>query len=152
MNTVNISVPDTEKVINYAPNYFRRINLILGRYTKRSVCSCFSVNNTLLLCVGGSMLHRWKQLRAHYKYMSWRVSLNILTPLTGICRTTWCGVLPWIWWWAWAKLTETPGKPYARYAARTCGLRQNQADTSFYNIEILNVAKARQKKKLEREC
>lgn len=35
MNTVNISVPDTEKVINYSPNYYRRLNLILAKYTKR---------------------------------------------------------------------------------------------------------------------
>lgn len=35
MNTVNISIPDTEKVINYSPNYYRRLNLILAKYTKR---------------------------------------------------------------------------------------------------------------------
>lgn len=37
MDTVNISVPDTEKVINYSPNYYRRLNLILAKYTKRFV-------------------------------------------------------------------------------------------------------------------
>lgn len=42
MGTVNISVPDTEKVINYSPNYYRRLNLILTRYTKRCVLLCIS--------------------------------------------------------------------------------------------------------------
>lgn len=40
MGTVNISVPDTEKVINYSPNYYRRLNLVLARYTKRCVSTC----------------------------------------------------------------------------------------------------------------
>lgn len=43
MDTVNISVPDTEKVINYSPNYYRRLNVILARYNKRSVCVTFVV-------------------------------------------------------------------------------------------------------------
>lgn len=38
MDTVNISVPDTEKVINYSPNYYRRLNLVLARYNKRCLC------------------------------------------------------------------------------------------------------------------
>lgn len=46
MDTVNISVPDTEKVINYSPNYYRRLNLILARYTKRCVCM-----SLLCLCI-----------------------------------------------------------------------------------------------------
>ncbi|XP_034557208.1 neprilysin-like [Notolabrus celidotus] len=37
MDTVNISIPDTEKVINYSPNYYRRLNLILAKYTKRDL-------------------------------------------------------------------------------------------------------------------
>lgn len=37
MDTVNITVPDTEKVINYSPNYYRRLNLVLARYSKRCV-------------------------------------------------------------------------------------------------------------------
>lgn len=40
MDTVNISVPDTEKVINYSPNYYRRLGLVLNRYTQRSVRIC----------------------------------------------------------------------------------------------------------------
>ena len=35
MGTVGITVPDTESVINYAPNYFRRLNPILAKNTKR---------------------------------------------------------------------------------------------------------------------
>ncbi len=37
MDTVNISIPDTEKIINYSPNYYRKLNSVLARYTKRSV-------------------------------------------------------------------------------------------------------------------
>lgn len=51
MDTVNISVPDTEKVINYAPNYFRRLNLILAKYTKRSVCMSSCVCEQCPVCV-----------------------------------------------------------------------------------------------------
>ncbi|KAG7268361.1 hypothetical protein CRUP_019571, partial [Coryphaenoides rupestris] len=37
MGTVNISVPDSENVVNYAPNYFRRLKPVLAKYTKRCV-------------------------------------------------------------------------------------------------------------------
>lgn len=37
MNTVNVTIPETEKIMNYAPNYFRRLNHILAKYSKRSV-------------------------------------------------------------------------------------------------------------------
>lgn len=37
MDTVNISIPETEKIMVYAPNYFRRLNHTLAKYTKRSV-------------------------------------------------------------------------------------------------------------------
>ncbi|XP_061537525.1 neprilysin-like isoform X1 [Phycodurus eques] len=37
MNTVNITVMETEEVINLNPNYFRRLNQLLARYTKRDV-------------------------------------------------------------------------------------------------------------------
>lgn len=133
MDTVNISVPDTEKVINYSPNYYRRLNLILARYSKRSVCmslySCLCIIACLWVCVcGGVSTHaQWKQLLARHWYVlklcvSHRVSLNIIPLLTGICRTTWCGVLLWTWWWAWAELTGTPGRPSERYTARTLTL------------------------------
>lgn len=59
MDTVNISVPDTEKVINYSPNYYRRLNLILARYSKRSVCmslySCLCIIACLWVCVCGGV-------------------------------------------------------------------------------------------------
>lgn len=37
MDTVNISIPEMEKIMMYAPNYFRRLNHTLAKYTKRSV-------------------------------------------------------------------------------------------------------------------
>ncbi|XP_077397778.1 neprilysin-like [Festucalex cinctus] len=37
MNTVNITVTDTEEVINLSPNYFKKLNPLLARYTKRDV-------------------------------------------------------------------------------------------------------------------
>lgn len=60
MNTVNISVPDTEKVINYAPNYFRRLNEILGNHTKRDL----------------------------QNYMVWRFSMNMVVGLSKPYRAT----------------------------------------------------------------
>lgn len=35
MDSVNISVSDSENIINYAPNYYRRLSLVLPKYTKR---------------------------------------------------------------------------------------------------------------------
>uniref|UniRef100_A0A4W5JRE5 Uncharacterized protein n=1 Tax=Hucho hucho TaxID=62062 RepID=A0A4W5JRE5_9TELE len=35
MGTVGITVPDTESVINYAPNYYKRLSPVLAKYTKR---------------------------------------------------------------------------------------------------------------------
>lgn len=37
MDTVNISIPKSEKIINYSPNYYRRLNFVLAKYTKRCV-------------------------------------------------------------------------------------------------------------------
>uniref|UniRef100_A0A3Q2YK44 Neprilysin n=1 Tax=Hippocampus comes TaxID=109280 RepID=A0A3Q2YK44_HIPCM len=37
MNTVNITVTDTEEVINLSPNYFKKLNPLLARYSKRDV-------------------------------------------------------------------------------------------------------------------
>lgn len=139
MNTVNITVPDTEKVINYSPNYYRRLNLILARYTKRFVplylvvCSCFCVCKCVhmhvfvrfaivCVCGGGSSQHAMKtaahQLLIYCSFEWVRAPLNILSLLAGIYRTTWYGALLWTWWLAWAEHTETPGKPTARYASR----------------------------------
>uniref|UniRef100_A0AAX7UJ34 Neprilysin n=1 Tax=Astatotilapia calliptera TaxID=8154 RepID=A0AAX7UJ34_ASTCA len=60
MNTVNISVPDTEKVINYSPNYYRRLNLILAKYTKRDL----------------------------QNYMVWRFAMNMVVGLSRAYRDT----------------------------------------------------------------
>uniref|UniRef100_A0A672YXG9 Neprilysin n=1 Tax=Sphaeramia orbicularis TaxID=375764 RepID=A0A672YXG9_9TELE len=60
MDTVNISVPDTEKVINYSPNYYRRLNLILNRYTKRDL----------------------------QNYMVWRFAMNMVVGLSRAYRDT----------------------------------------------------------------
>ncbi|XP_077466758.1 neprilysin-like [Stigmatopora argus] len=37
MNTVNITVTDTEEVINLNPNYFKKLNQLLARFTKRDI-------------------------------------------------------------------------------------------------------------------
>ncbi|XP_024910669.1 neprilysin isoform X2 [Cynoglossus semilaevis] len=37
MDSVNISVSDSENIINYAPNYYRRLSLVLPKYTKRDL-------------------------------------------------------------------------------------------------------------------
>uniref|UniRef100_A0A4W6BZ76 Neprilysin n=1 Tax=Lates calcarifer TaxID=8187 RepID=A0A4W6BZ76_LATCA len=60
MDTVNITVPDTEKIINYSPNYYRRLNLILARYTKRDL----------------------------QNYMVWRFAMNMVVGLSRAYRDT----------------------------------------------------------------
>ncbi|XP_074498372.1 neprilysin-like isoform X2 [Sebastes fasciatus] len=60
MDTVNITVPDTEKVINYSPNYFRRLNLILAKYNKRDL----------------------------QNYMVWRFAMNMVVGLSRTYRDT----------------------------------------------------------------
>ena len=54
--------------------------------------------------------------------VSRKAFLTMFLLLSGICRTTWCGVLVWTWWWAWAKFTETQGKLSARYTTIAQGL------------------------------
>ena len=83
MDTVNISIKETEKIMNYAPNYFRRLNHTLAKYTKRSVYNETGWFFLVEYCgfgVGGGVgvvLH----------------TMGILYLLTGICKTTWFGVL-----------------------------------------------------------
>uniref|UniRef100_A0AAQ5ZZ99 Neprilysin n=1 Tax=Amphiprion ocellaris TaxID=80972 RepID=A0AAQ5ZZ99_AMPOC len=60
MGTVNISIPDTEKVINYSPNYYRRLNLVLSKYTKRDL----------------------------QNYMVWRFAMNMVVGLSRAYRDT----------------------------------------------------------------
>lgn len=35
MTAVNLSIEDSEQVILYAPNYLKRLNPVLAKYTKR---------------------------------------------------------------------------------------------------------------------
>uniref|UniRef100_A0A3Q3WI10 Neprilysin n=1 Tax=Mola mola TaxID=94237 RepID=A0A3Q3WI10_MOLML len=58
MNTVNISVSDTEKVINYSPNYYRRLNLLLSRYTKRDLQNYLVWRFAMNMVVGLSRAYR----------------------------------------------------------------------------------------------
>ncbi|CAN9511474.1 unnamed protein product [Ophioblennius macclurei] len=60
MGAVNISIPDTEKVINYSPNYYRRLNLVLAKYTKRDL----------------------------QNYMVWRFAMNMVVGLSRAYRDT----------------------------------------------------------------
>uniref|UniRef100_A0A8C6T4I0 Neprilysin n=1 Tax=Neogobius melanostomus TaxID=47308 RepID=A0A8C6T4I0_9GOBI len=60
MNTVNITVPDTEKIINYSPNYYRKLNVLLAKYTKRDL----------------------------QNYMVWRFAMNMVVGLSRAYRDT----------------------------------------------------------------
>lgn len=101
MDTVNISIPETEKIMVYAPNYFRRLNHTLAKYTKRSV-----FNGTRWLFLGKTLkfifsggpgkgggvtacnenplsLHRDLQ-----NYMVWRFVMSMVTSLSGSYKDT----------------------------------------------------------------
>uniref|UniRef100_A0A3Q3B939 Neprilysin n=1 Tax=Kryptolebias marmoratus TaxID=37003 RepID=A0A3Q3B939_KRYMA len=58
MNTVNISVPSTEKVINYSPNYYRRLNLVLAKYMKRDLQNYMVWRFVMHMVVGLSRVYR----------------------------------------------------------------------------------------------
>ncbi|AWO98887.1 putative neprilysin [Scophthalmus maximus] len=58
MDTVDISVPDTEKIINYSPNYYRRLNLVLARYTKRDLQNYVVWRFAMNMVVGLSRAYR----------------------------------------------------------------------------------------------
>uniref|UniRef100_A0A674MAL3 Neprilysin n=1 Tax=Takifugu rubripes TaxID=31033 RepID=A0A674MAL3_TAKRU len=60
MNTVNVTIPETEKIMNYAPNYFRRLNHILAKYSKRDL----------------------------QNYMVWRFVMSMVMSLSGSYRET----------------------------------------------------------------
>lgn len=114
MDTVNISIPDTEKVINYAPNYFRRLNVTLAAYNKRSVCMsdfvceqypvCISLwgwkhtacnellalsQFTIVLCEPeGFIEHPSSPHRDLQNYMVWRFAMNMVVGLSRAYRDT----------------------------------------------------------------
>uniref|UniRef100_A0AAZ3S8K1 Neprilysin n=1 Tax=Oncorhynchus tshawytscha TaxID=74940 RepID=A0AAZ3S8K1_ONCTS len=58
MGTVGITVPDTESVINYAPNYFRRLNPVLAKYTKRDLQNYMVWRFVMNMVVGLSRQYR----------------------------------------------------------------------------------------------
>uniref|UniRef100_A0A8K9V2N0 Neprilysin n=1 Tax=Oncorhynchus mykiss TaxID=8022 RepID=A0A8K9V2N0_ONCMY len=58
MGTVGITVPDTESVINYAPNYFRRLNPILAKNTKRVLQNYMVWRFVMNMVVGLSRQYR----------------------------------------------------------------------------------------------
>ncbi|XP_031652768.1 neprilysin-like isoform X1 [Oncorhynchus kisutch] len=58
MGTVGITVPDTENVINYAPNYFRRLNPILAKNTKRVLQNYMVWRFVMNMVVGLSRQYR----------------------------------------------------------------------------------------------
>uniref|UniRef100_A0A6Q2YAU3 Neprilysin n=1 Tax=Esox lucius TaxID=8010 RepID=A0A6Q2YAU3_ESOLU len=58
MDTVGITVPDTESVINYAPNYYRRLNPILNKYTKRDLQNYMVWRFVMNMVVGLSRQYR----------------------------------------------------------------------------------------------
>uniref|UniRef100_A0A8C6K8V9 Neprilysin n=1 Tax=Nothobranchius furzeri TaxID=105023 RepID=A0A8C6K8V9_NOTFU len=60
MDTVNIRIPNTEKVVNYSPNYYRRLNPVLAKYTKRDL----------------------------QNYMVWRFAMNMVVGLSRAYRDT----------------------------------------------------------------
>ncbi|XP_061733999.1 neprilysin-like isoform X1 [Nerophis ophidion] len=60
MNTVNVTVTDTEKVINFCPEYYRGLKLILAKYTKRDL----------------------------QNYLVWRVAMNMVMRLSTAYRDT----------------------------------------------------------------
>ncbi|CAL8347238.1 unnamed protein product, partial [Arctogadus glacialis] len=60
METVNISVPESENIVNYAPNYFRRLQPVLALYSKRDL----------------------------QNYMVWRFVMNMVVDLSAAYRDT----------------------------------------------------------------
>uniref|UniRef100_A0A673I5H8 Neprilysin n=1 Tax=Sinocyclocheilus rhinocerous TaxID=307959 RepID=A0A673I5H8_9TELE len=60
MDTVGIPITDSEEVIVYAPNYFKRLNPVLAKYTKRDV----------------------------QNYMMWRFIMNLVAGLSRTYRET----------------------------------------------------------------
>uniref|UniRef100_A0A3Q2PSZ3 Neprilysin n=1 Tax=Fundulus heteroclitus TaxID=8078 RepID=A0A3Q2PSZ3_FUNHE len=58
MDTVNISIPESEKIINYSPNYYRRLNFVLAKYTKRDLQNYVVWRFAMNMVVGLSRAYR----------------------------------------------------------------------------------------------
>ncbi|KAF4101555.1 neprilysin-like isoform X1 [Onychostoma macrolepis] len=58
MDTVGIPITDSEEVIVYAPNYFKRLNTVLAKYTKRDVQNYMVWRFIMNLVVGLSRTYR----------------------------------------------------------------------------------------------
>uniref|UniRef100_A0A8C1KDT7 Neprilysin n=1 Tax=Cyprinus carpio TaxID=7962 RepID=A0A8C1KDT7_CYPCA len=58
MDTVGIPITDSEEVIVYAPNYFKRLNPVLAKYTKRDVQNYMVWRFIMNLVVGLSKTYR----------------------------------------------------------------------------------------------
>ncbi|XP_062329132.1 neprilysin-like isoform X1 [Osmerus eperlanus] len=58
LDTVDTSVPDSEPVINYAPNYYRRLNPVLAKYTKRDIQNYMVWRFVMNMVVGLSRAYR----------------------------------------------------------------------------------------------
>ncbi|XDV29344.1 hypothetical protein PO909_032481, partial [Leuciscus waleckii] len=75
MDTVGVPITDSEEVIVYAPNYFKRLNPVLAKYTKRQIkniqykpsdCMCRDMQN----------------------YLVWRFVMNLVVGLSRQYRET----------------------------------------------------------------
>lgn len=58
MDTVGIPITDSEEVIVYAPNYFKRLNPVLAKYTKRDIQNYIVWRFIMNLVVGLSRTYR----------------------------------------------------------------------------------------------
>uniref|UniRef100_A0A4W5KAM8 Peptidase M13 N-terminal domain-containing protein n=1 Tax=Hucho hucho TaxID=62062 RepID=A0A4W5KAM8_9TELE len=70
MGTVGITVPDTESVINYAPNYYKRLSPVLAKYTKRDLQNYMVWRFVMNMVVGLSKQYRdtrkaFRKVRTH---------------------------------------------------------------------------------------
>ncbi|XP_039537572.1 neprilysin-like isoform X1 [Pimephales promelas] len=58
MDTVGVPITDSEEVIVYAPNYFKRLNPVLAKYTKRDIQNYLVWRFVMNLVVGLSRQYR----------------------------------------------------------------------------------------------
>ncbi|KAM9318246.1 neprilysin-like isoform 2-T2 [Pholidichthys leucotaenia] len=69
MGAVGITVTDTEKVINYSPNYYRRLKLVLAKYTKRDIQNYMVWRYAMSMVAGLSRAYR-DTMKAYRKALS----------------------------------------------------------------------------------